>query len=361
MHKRDFLKHLLGGSAALALDLPTWLAAKPVPGRHYVWAHTRPDWDRDRWQRELEHLQKVGFRGVMMGGSPETLAMVVQAAQAVEMEVHAWTWTLNQPGEVDLRTSHPEYFSLSRSGKSCASDPPYVDYYRWLCPSREPVRALLREKMDRLARVEGLSSIHLDYVRHPDVILPIALQPKYELVQDQEYPDFDFCYCEVCRERFMAQGGEDPMQMDDPTQDEAWRAYRWQAVSEVVGEIAEVVHARGLDLTAAVFPTPRLARQLVRQAWDTWPLQGVYPMLYQNFYNEDLRWIRESVRAGRRALTDGQDLFAGLFLPALPPEDLGRAIRLARKGGASGVSLFDLKGISDAHWPVIQAAFADWA
>ena len=338
-----------------------WLVPARRPGRHYVWAHAHADWDLDTWRRALAQLRETGFHGVMMGGGVPAIERILGPAQEMGLEVHAWQWTLNQPGEVELRNTHPEYFSLSRSGKSCATDPPYVDYYRWLCPSRAPVREWVTAKMARFTQFSELASVHLDYVRHPDVILPVALQPTYDLVQDREYPDFDFCYCETCRTRFMAQGGRDPLLMDDPSQDVAWREYRWQAVTEVVQAIAEVVHGANMALSAAVFPTPDLARQLVRQAWDTWPLDAVYPMLYQNFYNEDLRWIKASVRAGRRALRPEQALVAGLFLPALPPADLAQAIRYARAGGAAGVSLFDLKGITDAHWPVLKAALADWA
>lgn len=360
MQKRHFLKQLLAGSASLALAPSAWLVGRP-PGRHYLWVHARPEWTRDQWRRRCDQVRAAGLHGLLTGGGPPAIEAILGPAAEAGLEVHAWEWTLNQPGEVALRQQHPEYFSLSRSGKSCATDPPYVDYYRWLCPSRLPVRDLITAKMARLAQYTELASIHLDYVRHPDVILPLALQPTYGLIQDREYPDYDFCYCQVCRERFVAQGGQDPLTQADPTQDPAWRQYRWQAVTEVVAAIAAVVHARGLALTAAVFPTPTLARQLVRQAWDTWPIDGVFPMLYQNFYGEDLRWIRQAVRAGRRALPTDKALYAGLFLPALPPADLADAIAHARAGGASGIALFDLKGLSEAHWPVIQAALAAWS
>ncbi len=64
--------------------------------------------------------------------------------------------------------------------------------------------------------MNGLGSYHLDYIRYPDVILPVALWPKYNLVQDKEYPEFDFCYCDVCRDEFKNASGVDPKAIADP-------------------------------------------------------------------------------------------------------------------------------------------------
>lgn len=51
-------------------------------------------------------------------------------------------------------------------------------------------------------------------------------------------------------------------------------------------------HAHGKKITAAVFATPSLARQLVRQAWDKWPVDAVFPMLYHNFYQPPITRTR---------------------------------------------------------------------
>ena len=56
--------------------------------------------------------------------------------------------------------------------------------------------------IEGLAKVEGIESVHLDYIRFSDIFLPIGLLPKYNLVQDTELPEFDFCYCEVCISKF---------------------------------------------------------------------------------------------------------------------------------------------------------------
>ena len=202
--------------------------------------------------------------------------------------------------------------------------------------------------------------MHLDYIRYPDVILPSGLWAKYGLVQDHEMPEYDFCYCDVCRAAFRRQAGRDPLDLADPAADAEWLAYRWNSITAVVREPSAVVRARGKEISAAVFPTPSLARKLVRQAWDQWPLDRVFPMLYHRFYEEDIAWIGRSAAEGVRALGGAFPLHAGLYLPDLAPDDLARAIEVARNSGAAGVSLFDSGSLRDAHLPVLRDGLRDW-
>jgi hypothetical protein len=41
-------------------------------------------------------------------------------------------------------------------------------------------------------------------------------------------------------------------------------------------------------LTAAVFPYPEMADHMVRQRWDKWNIDEVYPMIYHNFIMKKL-------------------------------------------------------------------------
>ncbi|KPK01737.1 MAG: hypothetical protein AMS20_13060, partial [Gemmatimonas sp. SG8_28] len=269
---------------------------------------------------------------------------------------HRWTWILNRNSDAWVKQHRPEWFTVSRNGESSLEHPPYVPYYQWLCPTRWPVREYLRGLVDGIARDPAVDGVHLDYIRHSDVILPVGLWSTYDLLQDREYPEFDFCYCDVCREAFREQAGIDPLDLPDPSQDVAWRTFRWDSVTGLVRELAEAVRARSKHVTAAVFPTPTLARTLVRQAWEQWPLDAFFPMLYQNFYEEDLPWLGAATRDGVTALPERTPLYAGLYLPSLSPDQLSRAVGIVRQAGAAGVSLFEMDGITDAHLEQLQAA-----
>ena len=85
-------------------------------------------------------------------------------------------------------------------------------------------------------------------------------------------------------------------------------------------------------IPAAAVSSPAIARRLVRQAWDRWPLDAFFPMQYRSFYEEPMSWITNATREGVSALAPGTPLHAGLYLPSLTPVQLGTAARLARGG-----------------------------
>ncbi|HEX9886902.1 MAG TPA: hypothetical protein VGA70_10455, partial [Longimicrobiales bacterium] len=140
------------------------------------------------------------------------------------------------------------------------------------------------------------------------------------------------------------------------------------SVTRCVEALAAAVRARGKPITAAVFPTPALARTLVRQAWEEWPVDAVFPMLYHGFYQEEVPWIGACVREARAAgaglgalpASDGaappDALFAGLYLPDLEPAELARAVAVAREAGAGGVSVFEMGGLTDEHLTALAGA-----
>ncbi len=352
MKRRQFLEALSGTALGLGV-LPAFggcAAGRNAVGfKAWAWVHGGRERTRDEWQREFQRAREAGIRAVLVsGGDTELLA---PAAHAEGLEYHRWVWILNRSGDRWAQQHHPEWYTVSRNLESTLEKPPYVGYYQWVCPTREPVREYLQGIVGDIARDEAVDGVHLDYIRHSDVILPVGLWAKYGLVQDREYPEFDFCYCDVCRETFREQSGTDPLELPDPTQDVAWREFRWNSVTGVVRALADAVHAHGKPITAAVFPTPTLARQLVRQAWDQWPLDAVFPMIYHEFYEEDVPWIGTATSKGVSALPAGTPLYSGLFLPSLSPEQLAEAVHVARDAGANGVALFEMGGLTEEHAP----------
>lgn len=345
MHRRDFLL------SAAALALPRWPPA-PLP-RAWAWVHGDGGTSVE-WRQRFRRIARAGIGGVLVGGG-ET-ARLSDAARAEGLQFHRWIWTLNRTGDAWVKEHHPEWFSISREGKSTLTHPPYVGYYQWLCPSRPAVREYLSRVMAEAAADPHVDGVHLDYIRHPDVILPRALWPKYNLVQDREYPPFDFCYCEVCRAEFWRESGIDPKDLPDPAVHVAWREFRWRSVTRVVEALAAAVHRHGKPITAAVFPTPTIARTLVRQAWETWPLDVVFPMIYHGFYEEPVSWVGDAVREGVAHLGGARPLVAGLYLPDLSPDDLARAIQLALAAGAAGVSVFEMGGLTDDYLKAVRRA-----
>jgi uncharacterized lipoprotein YddW (UPF0748 family) len=364
MNRRQFLTSVGASAAGMAVarvpprtGVPraagSGLPAAP-PRKHWAWLRGEFA-TADAWQRKLATIKAAGIEAVLYTANPDFYHAHAAAAERAGLELHAWMFTMMR-GE--NATAHPDWYAVSRDGVSTAVKPPYVDYYKFMCPSREDVRAYLAGLVREVAQTDGLAGVHLDYIRYPDVILPVALWPKYNLVQDKEYPPFDFCYCDVCCARFARESGVDPRKMPDPTADVAWRQFRYDRISEVVSLLADVAHAHGKLITAAVFPTPAIARALVRQDWTTWPLDAVLPMTYHAFYKQDVAWIERAVREGVRGLGARRPLYSGLYTPDLPPADLERAVGYAIAGGANGISIFEANGLTPDQWSALASALA---
>jgi len=355
MDRRQFLSTLCAGASALGARALVGgvaaLAREARPSKMKHWAWMRGGFKSvDDWRRKLAEMRAAGIDAVLIGGDAAFYRTHIPAARDEGVEVHGWIFTMMRGEHVK---THPEWYAVSRKGVSTAEKAPYVDYYRFMCPSRDDVRQYLAGFVRELAQIDGLASVHLDYIRYPDVILPVALWPKYNLVQDKEYPEFDFCYCSVCRDRCKRRWGIDPLRIDDPSSHQAWLQYRYDSVTEVVSLLANEVHAHRTLTTAAVFPTPAIARRLVRQEWTKWKVDAVLPMVYHAFYKEEVPWIERATREGVEALGGRIPLYTGLYVPDLPPADLARAARYALAGGANGICVFQGSTLTPDHWKAL--------
>ena len=305
--------------------------------KHWVWINPDPKMSVEEMQKTYASYAKAGITGVFFEQDSETH---FRTAKKEGLETHRWMWTMNR-GEKELLKAHPDWYAISRTGKSCADHPPYVDYYRWLCPSKDTTLNYLEQQVSAILALDYVDGIHLDYVRYCDVVLPVNLWSKYDLVQTTELPDYDFCYCKDCQQHFQSWSGQ---RLEDITYPEAslsWRQFRYNQITRVVNHLSAVAHQNGKKITAAVFPTPEVARRNVRQDWTFWDIDAVCPMVYHGFYKEPTRWIGDAVADGVHFLHGKMPLYAGLYLSDFKDSgDLKAGIRYALENGAGGISLF---------------------
>ncbi|XOV66031.1 MAG: family 10 glycosylhydrolase [Fluviicola sp.] len=331
------------------------LTRKDLPEKTFTlatWAHGGKTMDHAIWKEKLERYQSLGVSEILVGGSAEFLQALVPKADSFDIRVHAWMWTLNRPND-SVAMEHPEWYAVNRAGKNSLEYRAYVDYYQWLSPFHPEAREYVKSNVRKLMQVEGLASIHLDYVRYVDVILGADLQPKYDLVQDKEMHEYDYGYHPIARNQFKELFGVDPIDMEHPELSTEWRQFRLNAITTLVNEIAEEVHAGDQRLSAAVFPFPEMSRQMVRQAWDDWNLDYVFPMIYHNFYRQSIPWIGFATEQGLRDVD--YPLYTGLYMPGFESvEDFKTAIQLAKEKGASGVCLFTVDGMGEEFESVLK-------
>jgi uncharacterized lipoprotein YddW (UPF0748 family) len=349
MNRRNFLKTTAITGIALAMGDNLWANVNANRNKNWIWTGVDAKASDEELLKRFQTLKEHGITGVFMGGDDERSFKLLKEAG---LEAHLWMWTMNRRDK-ELMENHADWYAINRLGDSCHDKPPYVDYYRWLCPSKPEVIEYLEKDVARLAAKPYIEGIHLDYVRYCDVILPRDLWEKYDLVQKKELPQFDYCYCETCCAKFKAETGIDPKALKNPSGSSAWKEYRYDSITNIVNKLAKVVRATGKPISAAVFPSPSIAKKLVRQDWTKWDLDMIFPMLYHSFYREKLPWIRKEANEGVKALDDKFPLYAGLYLPALKtPEELKEAMLQAQKGGAKGVSLFG--ELSERHWKAFE-------
>jgi uncharacterized lipoprotein YddW (UPF0748 family) len=355
-----------GLTALHAEDQITAGAAGNLP-HNWVWMRPDPNRTDEQWKKLFEKLKGVGIDAVLpeiyngntalfdhpnplVKTHAQVLERLIPLAHDAGVQVHAWMWTVPCNNRRIIE-QHGDWYAVNGKGEPAHQKPAYVNYYRFLCPRRPEVREFVAGTVQALSAIDDLDGVHLDYVRLPDVILAKGLWAKYGIVQDREYPEYDYCYCDHCRSVFKEESGIDPLtDLEDPSASDAWRKFRYDSVSELVRDnLAPRARQRGKAITAAVFPN----WDYVRQAWHTWGLDAYLPMLYHSFYQQDLAWIGQQTQAAIERCGSSTPIFPGLFIPALDPTQLGTAIQSGRRGGGRGVAIFSEGGLSDEHWQVL--------
>ncbi len=363
--RRAFLKAAGLGVPALASELISSAGAKPARRamKNWVWIPNQIARSAEEWKRRFALMRASGIRAIL----PETydgrnayfestrlpvktnwLETLLPLARAEGLEVHAWMWSL--PCMVDdIIKKHPDWYNVNALGESTADKPPYVPHYRFLDPGRPEVREWVQGTVKELAGIGELTGVHLDYIRHPDVILPPGLWKRYHVVQDRVYPQYDYGYTGYERNRFKRKYGVDPLEIKDSKLQDEWLRFRFNMVTGLVnGYLVPAAHAQGKVITAAVFPGPGLARTDVRQDWGRWRLDAFLPMLYNVFYEAGPEWVAAETREG--VSTVKKPVYSGLFIHGMDEPTFTQTVKAALEAGAFGVSLFSDDAMDEAKW-----------
>jgi hypothetical protein len=322
-----------------------------------TWITSDKERSTDLYAVEFKKYKDHGIDEILINTltDPKELERLAPIAKSAGLNVHAWIMTMNRPRD-SVALQHPEWYAVSKDGNSCYDTRPYVDYYQWLCPNREESRNHILGLIEALAKVEGIESVHLDYIRFSDIFLPIALLPKYDLVQDTELPEFDFCYCEVCISKFEGIHHKNPLKSRNTSIDMEWKNFRLNSIKNIVDDAYSIAKENNKKLTAAVFPYPEMADHMVRQRWDKWNIDEVYPMIYHGFYSEEVDWIGYATQQGVSDVKSTNiAINTGVYIPDFKStEELKQSIILAKENGAKGVAFYEGKTLTDAYLQTIK-------
>jgi len=336
----------------------------------FVWMGGPGDATDEMLIGKFDTLKMRGVDGIMYNGGhdPATYARVGKIVKEAGMEFHTWIPTMVQHPNPNIDST---WYAINGEGDSAFDKPVYVDHYKFLCPNKTEVQEYLSALYAKVAEVEEVDGIHLDYIRFPDVILARGLWDKYGLTMDKEYPKYDYCYCDKCVADFKDKSGIDIKTVEDPSLNTAWVQFRYDLITAMVNRLAKVVHSKQKKINAAVFPGPSISKKLVRQEWNRWNLDAYFPMNYNDFYLEDAAWVGEMVKEEVAAVKGEKPIYSGLFIcpdPAskasqpdpenhgLIPEELAEAIETSMRNGATGICLFTPGRMTDEHWKVLGEA-----
>jgi uncharacterized lipoprotein YddW (UPF0748 family) len=288
-----------------------------------------------------------------VNGSPKNLNSLINLTKNSSINIHGWIWTFNRPND-EIAMKNPGWYSVNKNGKNSYDMRPYVDYYQWLSPFSRGAVNHIKNNIQGIANVEGIASIHLDYVRYCDVFLPSTLQIKYGINQKLILPEYDFGYHKNARSTFFKVYGCDPINIQDEDLYDLWTKFRHNAITKVVKDLKIIANNSGTSLSAAVFPTPEMSKTMVLQDWGNWELDIVSPMNYQHFYDEDTDWIAKNVEVGVKKVGSNCKYLCGLFADSLDLLNFEKAINVSLEKNADGINFFSASGLTDEKLNIIK-------
>jgi uncharacterized lipoprotein YddW (UPF0748 family) len=328
-------------------------AELPYP-KYWCWIGDRQGLD---WEDVIKDISDMGIGGILVNGSVESYKKVAPLAEQYGIELHAWRVIMLAGKE--LADEHPEWLSVNKNGVSLADTTAYVPYYRFMCPILPEVRNHIYNGVKEVLAIDGVKGISLDYTRYVDVILPENLWSKYDIVQDKEYPRWDYGYHPAMIKAFKERYGYNPQLNETTGGDTLWNQFRYNQITEIANEISRMVRAEGKTISASPFPTPSIARKLVRQDWDKWELDLVFPMIYNSMYKEEgADWMSKLIEENVSAMEDKDTyLYTGVYVPGHRNTefDLSTALKLVEESESVGLSLFDYHTLTDEEKEVVKS------
>lgn len=313
------------------------------------WVSLPPDADFDAACADIAETRADRIFPLVEGYGADDVARFVRACHSQGMEFHAWTMNNMVNAKTyprEFLEAHRDWLAVNRNGDT-GLEFPLWGRQTWWCPnSVEYLDHYVRRWIPMLVEA-GADGLHLDFIRYPDIW-------DYEdgrAIERPEMPEYSFCYCAECRRRFKAEVGVDPMDVPlDPANDLylEWRRWRMESITREVRLIKENLDP-GLKLSAAVFPTPDIARTVVLQDWPSFAdqLDFLCTMIYhQKQWGRPITWVKQAAEEGLDEIKGKCGYFAGFGYPIRQtlPEELRTGVVCAAEAGTDGVVVFSYPG-----------------
>jgi uncharacterized lipoprotein YddW (UPF0748 family) len=256
----------------------------------------------------------------------DPLAMAVEVAHGLGLELHAWFCVFH---DIWLARTNQSLATVHIDGTS--SD-------EWVCPSSDYVQKRTLDTILEVARNYDVDGVHLDYIR---------------------FENRSYCYCPRCRAEFRSLYGFDPKERPDSKEWIEWRS--WQIESFVL-EVKASVELIKLEakVSATVFPILQDAATNRFQNWKVWAEKRIISFLVPITYTNDIQQFRSWAENITESIKQRVPLLMGIGLytiAELPSENRSKVleaqIEAARDLGAQGWILFRYNYLYDDFVNVI--------
>ena len=352
-------KILIALVALLALASCGQKKKTPIPV--YGWEGIGKNPDLEEVRAKFQNYKAHGFVGVCIQADLEDIPAISAIAHEEGLEYHAW-----KPCMLQGDMPH-DWYAVNRLGQSADEFPAYVPYYKALDPANPEVQDYIVSLALEIAEIPDVDYVQLDYIRYADAILARGLWDKYGIdFSDGPYPAADYCYCEDCVAEFKELTGIDILDVEDPQAVPEWSEFRCGKVTELVSKVWDAVHSVGKKLSVDVFPGPdAYAVPMVRQQWNEWPVDMIFPMNYNDFYLEPAEWVGAVTADEVKAAGSDVPVISGLFIcrqwrrkaeikdpegHGLIPSEISTAVEGSMAAGAAGICLFTPGSMTEEHW-----------
>jgi uncharacterized lipoprotein YddW (UPF0748 family) len=298
-------------------------------------------------------------------GRGEDLLAETLARAGGDFEVHAWVNAclvanadaLPQDSK-HVSVAHPEWLSVPQDlaeelWHKPPKDPSYRDALaRYASAHKNEVEGLfcdpiVPEYRAHVAAVVAdicqryrIAGIHLDYIRYPGPQWGFsrAALDHFRVAVDRELGAAE-------RADMGERAARDPL-VYARRYPVRFAEFRRAAVTRLVQEIARVCRAKGVMITAAVFPDIADARDKRFQEWPLWLERGDLDAACPMIYTTDAAKFEEQARAAVGARGSGR-IWAGMGAWKLDAHEIARRVDVIRRAGASGVLLFSHHALRD--------------
>ena len=330
------------------------------------WVSTLP---KDGFIAACDELAGMGVTKVLAFSEEydrEAIAQLTDACHSRGMELHAWSMN----NMVSFRgvprefiEAHRSWLAVNRNGQTGLEFPLWGRQI-WWCPGNREHLDYYIDRWNGLLTDTGADGLHLDFIRYPD----IWDYQDGRAIERAEVPEYSFCYCHECRDRFREETGTDPVDVPLDARDalyQEWRRWRMDVIVKTVLAVRAGIDRR-LKLSAAVFPTPGISRTVVLQDWPAFAdrLDFVCTMIYaQKQWGRPISWVKEATEEGCREMSARSAYYSGFGYPIRDQttSDLRAGLLAARDGGAEGAVIFNYPGPNERQRTVIAEAFREIA